>query len=195
MAYVAPMRETPSPSASRIPDDPDAWRLRPASLDDVEGVHGLASEPLVYRYLFDGVAPKRGLIAEGVARAMAGAAATGLGLWVLESPGVQYGGCVELRPDVARRSVELVYLLDPGLWGRGLATRMAWAAIGRAFLGPIDVVVAGTDGANAASVAVMRRLGMRFRRAVSYPLGPGVEYALSRDDPGPDERPAVLEMH
>jgi RimJ/RimL family protein N-acetyltransferase len=175
-----------------FPSDQDTWRLRPATLDDVDGVHGLACEPLVYRYLFDGAAPKRGVIAEGIAGAMADAAATGLGLWVLEGPGGRYGGCVQLRPDMVARSAELVYLLDPGLWGRGLATRMAWTAIMKAFLGPIDVVVAGTDGANAASVAVMRRLGMRFRRAVSYPLGPGVEYALSRNVPGPDERPALL---
>jgi RimJ/RimL family protein N-acetyltransferase len=174
--------------------DRDGWGLRPATLDDVDGFDALASEPLVYRYLFDGAAPGRETIAEGVAGAVADAARTGLGLWLLYGPGVPCGGGVQLRPDAAARSAEMIYLLDPAWWGRGLATRMAWTAIARAFAGGIEVVVAGTDGGNAASQAVMRRLGMRFRRAVSYPLGAGVEYAIAHDDPVPEPRPALLPM-
>jgi hypothetical protein len=49
----------------------------------------------------------------------------------------------------------------------------------------ISTVFAGADGPNRASQSVMRRLAMRFRRAVEYPLGPGVEYVLQRDDPRP----------
>jgi len=38
----------------------------------------------------------------------------------------------------------------------------------------------------------MRRLGMRFYRAVHYPLGKGFEYALTRADPAPKPQPALL---
>lgn len=170
----------------------DRWGLRRATLGDVDGLHALASEPLVYRYLFDGAAPSREMIGEGVADSVADAARTGLGLWILRSPATAYAGCVQLRPDMAAKSAELVYLLDPPWWGRGLATRMAWTAVTQAFQRNIEVVVAGTDGTNTASHALMRRLGMRFRRHVSYPLGPGVEYQLLRGDPGPEPTPAVL---
>jgi [ribosomal protein S5]-alanine N-acetyltransferase len=172
--------------------EPESWRLRPVALGDIDGLHALASQPSVYRYLFDGAAPDRATIANGVAKAMADAARTGLGLWVLEDPRVRYAGGVLLRPDLAARSAELTYFLKPALWGRGLATRIAWTAIGKAFQAPIDVVQAGADAANTASLNVMRRLGMRFVRDVSYPLGPGALYALARGDPGPEVPPAAL---
>jgi ribosomal-protein-alanine N-acetyltransferase len=174
------------------PVDPDGWHLRSATLADVDGVHRLACEPLVYRYLFDGTAPERDSIAAEIARAIADAARTRLGLWILQCPRAPYGGCVQLRPDLSAKSAELIYFLDPAHWGRGLATRMGWTAISRAFQGPFDVVVAGTDGANAASLAVMRRLGMRFHRAVRYPLGEGFEYTLARGDAAPKSQPALL---
>jgi RimJ/RimL family protein N-acetyltransferase len=173
----------------------DSWGLRPATLDDVDGLHALACEPLVYRYLYDGAAPDRELIARIVARAAEDAAGTGLGLWILEGEGVRHGGCVQLQPgDMGPRCATLAYLLDPAHWRRGLATSMAWTAITRAFQTGIDMVVAGTDAPNTASLAVMRRLGMRFLRDVSFPLGPGVEYVLSRGDPGPEPSPALLPM-
>ena len=177
-------------------DEPnrDSWGLRLATLDDVDGLHALACEPPVYRYLFDGAAPSREMIREGVAGAVADAARTGLGLWLLHSPEVRCGGGVQLRPDLAAKSAELLYLLDPAWWGRGLATRMAWTATTEAFQAGLKVVVASTDGPNAASQAVMRRLGMRVRRDVALPLGPGVEYQLARSDPGPEPRPALLPM-
>lgn len=171
----------------------DDWRLRPATTADVDGVHALAGKPAVYRYLFDGVAPAKPAIAGLIAESAAEAAETGLGFWVLTHPSAPYAGGVRLQPDLAARSAELTYLLDPDHWGRGLATRMAWTAITRAFRCPhIDRVVAGADAPNTASLAVMARLGMRFCRDVEYPLGPGVEYALRRDDPGPSPPPVPL---
>jgi hypothetical protein len=58
--------------------EPDGWHLRSATLADVDGLHRLACEPLVYRYLFDATAPERDAIADGIARAMADAARTRL---------------------------------------------------------------------------------------------------------------------
>jgi hypothetical protein len=51
-----------------------------------------------------------------------------------------------------------------------------------------------SDRANGASLAVMRRLGMRFYRDVRYPLGKGFQYTLARGDPGPKPQPALLAM-
>jgi hypothetical protein len=41
----------------------DGWRLRRAALNDVDGLYALAANPLVYRYLFDGVPPEKAFIA------------------------------------------------------------------------------------------------------------------------------------
>jgi hypothetical protein len=35
------------------------WHLRPADLNDFNGLHALAADPLVYRYLFDGSPPDK----------------------------------------------------------------------------------------------------------------------------------------
>lgn len=173
----------------------DGWHLRSATWDDIDGLHDLASKPPVYRYLFDGVAPARELIARRLAEGIAGAAGTGQGVWLLEGCASRYAGCVELRPYPSPRSSELTYLLDPAHWGRGLAVRMAWTAIAQAFLShEINSVIAGADLPNTASFAVMRRLGMRLHKAVQYPLGDGAEYVLHRGDPSPMPRPALIPL-
>jgi [ribosomal protein S5]-alanine N-acetyltransferase len=182
-------------SSAKEPMAPATWHLRSASPTDVDGVHRLASEPLVYRYLFDGIAPERDSIAQGITQATRDAALTGLGLWILACPRLPYGGCVQLRPDICAKSADLIYLLHPAHWGRGLGTRMAWTAMHQAFAQGMDLIVAGSDGANGASLAVMGRLGMRLHREVRYPLGKGVEYVLERGDPGPRPPPALLPIH
>jgi hypothetical protein len=75
----------PASSESGGPDEPEAWQLRAATLDHVDGLHALAAHPLVYRHLFDGAAPERETVAQLIAQAMdCAAAGTGLGLWMLE---------------------------------------------------------------------------------------------------------------
>jgi [ribosomal protein S5]-alanine N-acetyltransferase len=171
----------------------ETWWLRHASLADTDGLHALGSKPLVYRYLFDGSSPSREYIAKRIGDTIPVESANGSGTWLLGNSVASYAGCVQLLPDLSERITELTYLLDPNYWGQGLAVRMGWTAITQAFLSSrIDAVVAGADAPNEASFAVMQRLGMRFRRHVRYPLGPGMEYMLHRDDIGPSPRPAVL---
>ena len=163
-------------SAIRNAQTKDNWWLRAADLNDIDGLHALASSPLVYRYIFDGAPPGKEYIARRVAESVANAEESGLGMWFLEDVSARYAGCVELRPYPSSRSAELTYLLDPRYWGQGLALSMAWTAINRAFLSSqIESVIAGADLANTASIAVMRHLGMRFHKDVQYPLGAGVE--------------------
>ena len=182
-------------SAIRDTQTKDGWRLRAADLNDVDGLDALAASPLVYRYLFDGAPPDKEYITRLVAQSVANAGETGFGMWFLEDVSTRYAGCVELRPYPSPRSAELTYLLDPRYWGQGLALRMAWTAITYTFLSSqIDSVIAGTDLPNKASLAVMRRLGMRFHNDVQYPLGAGVEYVMHRDDVGPLPKPVLISL-
>jgi ribosomal-protein-alanine N-acetyltransferase len=177
------------------PETKDGWRLRAAGLNDIDGLHVLAAMPLVYRYLFDGVPPDKEFIARAVAQSVANAGERGFGMWFLEDASTRYAGCVELRPYPSPRSAELIYLIDPRYWGQGLAVRMAWTAITYAFLSSqIDFVIVGADLPNTASIAVMRRLGMRFHKDVQYPLGAGAEYVLHRDDVGPLPKPVLISL-
>ena len=166
---------------------------RRADLNDIDGYHALAANPLVYQYLFDGAPPDKEYITCLLTQSVTNTGETALGMWFLENVSARYAGCVELRPYPSPRSAELIYLLDPRYWGQGLALRMAWTAITHAFSSlQIDSVIAGTDLPNTASLAVMRRLGMRFHKDVRYPLGAGVEYVLHRDDLGPLPKPVLI---
>ena len=69
------------------------------------------------------------------------------------------------------------------MWGLGFAPRMAHTVMKRAFeTGLIATIWAGADAPNQASLAVMKRLGMQFRREVQYPLGDGMEYQMKAEE-------------
>ena len=173
----------------------DCWRLRAADLSDTDGLYALCCVPLVYRYLCDGAPPDKEFIKDRVTEGVANAGDTGLGMWFLEDVSIRYAGCVELRPYLPMGTAEVVYSLDPRFWGQGLALRMAWSAITHAFSSSqIEAIIAGADGENSASFAVMRRLGMRFHKEVQYALGPGAEYILHRGDTGPVPRPPLISI-
>ncbi len=171
----------------------EEWCLRRASDDDVERLHTLLQVPDVYRFLTDGVALPRWRVVQWIQRAHAHVRDHGMGFWMLEGDQGVLAGCVELKMQSQPGSAELTYLLHPKFWGHGLATRMSWTVMQRAFeMGYVDQIIAGADEPNTASVRVMHRLGMTFWRTVQYPLGPGVEYVCRRGDPVPTPLPTVI---
>ncbi|NEP83510.1 MAG: GNAT family N-acetyltransferase [Okeania sp. SIO3B3] len=172
------------------------WHLRRASEQDVDALYTLLCVPEVYHYLCDGMPPPRCQAEKLIELNSADNAANGLGLWLLENDTHQLAGCVSLDADSRPRTGELIYLLHPEYWGQGLATRMSWTVVERVFRERLlDQIIAGADGPNQASIAVMSRLGMKYLRAVRYPLGPGVEYVLRHDDPKSTLLPDLLLLH
>ena len=160
--------------------DAHLQRLGP---DATEEVHRLLCVPQVYDYLADGAEPPRSLTADWIAAAAGDSAGVGGGIWALKFPHERAILGVARLADDSKGELELTYLLHPDLWGLGYATRMAHTAMNRAFgTGRVSAIWAGADVPNAASIAVMERLGMRFRRKVAYPAGEGVEYAMEVDE-------------
>lgn len=157
--------------------------LRSIGADDEAETHRLLRIPEVYEYLADGVEPPPSVTADWIETAANDSLRLGGGIWALEFPherGIL--GVVRLADD-GKGELELTYLLHPDLWGLGYATRMAHTAMDHAFgTGRVSVIWAGADVPNTASIAVMERLGMRFRRKVEYPVGEGVEYAMQADE-------------
>lgn len=171
------------------------WLLRRGVEEDIDELHALMCHPQVSRYLLDGKAPRRHIIAQWIETEQGEPADSGFGLWILcnttDTPAL--AGCVRLVPYQQPGAAELVYALHPQYWGQGLATRMAWSIIQQALQGGYFThVVAGADRPNTASFAVMDRLGMRFLRNVDYPLGPGREYVFGRGDAPPDPLPKPI---
>lgn len=170
------------------------WQLHEATYDDVDDLYMVAIIPEVYRYLADGVAPSREYMKKWIGANYAEDRVSGVGLWLLKNKEGQLAGCVSLGMH-GERSAELIYLLHPFFWGKGLATAMNWTVIQYAFrTGNFDQIIAGTDQPNIASAAVMKRLGMKFLQDVKYPMGPGVEYIYRKDFPAPADLPVILKM-
>ena len=158
-------------------------RLRNATLQDEGKIHQLFCLPEVFEYLADGEQPPPGTASVWIGSAAADLANYGGGLWALvDRADVFMGGLVRLAGD-DNGELELTYLLHPSLWGLGLATRMAHTVMKRAFgVGLVSTIWAGADAPNKASFAVMKRLGMEFRREVQYPLGAGMEYQMKAEE-------------
>jgi RimJ/RimL family protein N-acetyltransferase len=120
--------------------------LRPITMDDVDLLVALDSDPQVMRFISGGK-PSSHAETERI---------------VQRSLGHRWFG---IRPSTAT-SRELGYRLRREAWGKGLATEGARAVIAVAFTQPgVDRVRAETMAVNTGSRAVMERCGLRFVRA------------------------------
>lgn len=82
-----------------------------------------------------------------------------------------------------RDRVEADFALGKAWWGRGLATEAASAVFLRAFvIDDVTEIVGIAHRDNAASIAVMRKLGMERQSDVVARNVPSVLYALKRQD-------------
>ena len=142
-------------------------RLRPFAREDIDALHAHWTQPDVRRYLWDGRVISREEAADVVEESVTGFAERRYGFWVIERAGIEsLVGFAGLRPlpDDANE-LELYYGLERVHWGSGFATEASRAVLRYGF----DVLGLGriyirTDGPNAASVAVMERLGASYVR-------------------------------
>ena len=154
--------------------------LRPVMADDHAAVLAHWTQPDVRRFLFDGAALSGAEVAETIEESMGDFAARGFGVWLIEL-GSATGliGTAGLRP-LGSSGLEIFYSLAPGAWGHGYATEAARAVVEYG-LGPLGLpeVLAEVDEGNAASVAVVRRLGMTPYAVVPGLLGPMTRYRIT----------------
>ncbi len=131
--------------------------LTPVCTADVEPLHRHWNEPAVGRHLWDGGPLPLRTVEEVVAGSERDFARAGYGIWALRrSAAGPVLGTAGLRQ--VDRQVELLFSLDPGYRGRGLATEAARAVLDDALC--VGGVVAFTDADNHASQCVLARLGM-----------------------------------
>jgi ribosomal-protein-alanine N-acetyltransferase len=132
--------------------------LRPVTADDRAVLLAHWTLPDVRRFLFDGAALSAAEVAETIEESIRDFIAGGYGIWLIHG-------------------LEIFYSLAPGSWGHGYATEAARAVVEHA-LGPLGLpeVLAEVDEGNAASVAVVKRIGMAAFAAVPGMLGPMTRY-------------------
>jgi RimJ/RimL family protein N-acetyltransferase len=138
----------------------ERMRLRPITLDDVDLLVDLDSDPAVMRFISGGVPTPRAE-AEGIVRRSLGHR------WLaFHKQDAAFVGWFGMRKcdDTGRRR-ELGYRLRRAEWGKGLATEASLAVIATAFttLGA-DRIRAETMAVNTASRRVMERCGLRYVR-------------------------------
>ena len=158
--------------------------LRPVTADDHAALLAHWTQPDVRRFLFDGAAPSAAEVAETIEESMGDFAARGFGVWLIElgtaadldRTAAGLVGTAGLRP-LEGSGLEIFYSLAPGAWGHGYATEAARAVVEYG-LGPLGLpeVLAEVDEGNAASVAVIKRLGMTPYAVVPGLLGPMTRY-------------------
>jgi RimJ/RimL family protein N-acetyltransferase len=158
--------------------------LRPVTADDHAAVLAHWTQPDVRRFLFDGAAPSAAEVAETIEESIGDFATRGFGVWLIElstasrldSSAAGLVGTAGLRP-LGGSGLEIFYSLAPGAWGHGYATEAARAVVEYG-LGPLGLpeVLAEVDEGNAASVAVVKRLGMTPYAVVPGLLGPMTRY-------------------
>lgn len=154
--------------------------LRPVTGDDHVWLGAHWNTPQVRRFLFDGAAQTPAEITAVIEDSTVNFAAAGYGLWLIRETGAAgLAGTAGLRPLEDLR-LEIFYSLAPDVWGKGYATEAARALLQYA-LGPLGLpeVPAEADEGNAASVAVVERLGMSPFAVVRGLLGPPTRYRTS----------------
>ena len=151
--------------------------LRPVTAQDHAALLGHWTLPDVRRFLFDGAVLSAGEVTETIEESARDFAAGGYGIWLIqEEDRAGLVGTAGLRP-LEELGLEIFYSLAPGSWGRGYATEAARAVVEYA-LGPLGLpeVLAEVDEGNAASVAVVKRLGMTPFAVTPGLLGPMTRY-------------------
>jgi RimJ/RimL family protein N-acetyltransferase len=155
--------------------------LRPASTQDHGDLLAHWITPDVRRFLFDGAVMSPAEITDAIEDSARSFAAAGYGLWLIrERDGTDLVGTAGLRP-LEDLGPEVTYSVAPGAWGQGYATEAARAVVVHA-LGALELpeVLAEVDEGNAASVAVIERLGMTRFDVVPGALGPMIRYRRTR---------------
>lgn len=154
--------------------------LRPFTADDADLLIELDSDPAVMRYLTGGTSTAPDVVRDlHLPNIIAGYGKWGgeLGLFAAqEKDGGAFIGWFCLRPerDGPSDEAELGYRLRQAAWGKGYATEVSRALLGKAFAElALRVVWAETMTVNRGSRNVMEKVGMTF--ADTLPTPPDME--------------------
>lgn len=161
------------PESAASPLQPTSARLlfRLVAAEDLPVLHALARDEHIRRFLLDGERVSEAWCAQLIEATRQEFATSKLGMWLLferDQPASAIGFAGFWRFDGVGAAPQLLYALRPAYTGRGYAGEAASSLIAFArvheALREIDAAV---DEPNAASIAVLKRLG--FRRVGEAP--------------------------
>jgi len=161
--------------------------LRPYDCEDEAAIVALLTDPDVMRFVGDGVfAPDR---ARRVFEKVFVLYERGSwGVWaVTERETDRLVGSAEIKPR-PNDEWEIVYILGKDAWGKGYATELGRELVRYGFERlALDCVTATVDYANAVSIRVLEKLGMRQIGEESDELGTYAVFGVDRAGRSPSE--------
>ncbi len=158
-------------------------RLRILRIEDLPDLMSIVGDSEVMRYIGveGGVALTREEALDALTSMIAFWNLRGFGRWAVrdKSSDIMVGLCgLRLLEDTP----ELFYAFAKNFWGRGLATESARACLRYGFEElNFNRIIAASRHANAASIRVLQKIGMRYEKDINYQGVEAVCYAVTRD--------------
>ncbi len=146
----------------------DRLKLRRFTSADADRLFELDADPDVMRFITGGVATPRVVIEKQILpRFVREQDDAGVfGFWAAEMAETFIGWFSLRLVDDLPGEAALGYRLHRRFWGQGLASEGAQTLVARGFgLGSLEKISATTYEDNRASIAVMKKIGMRFQRS------------------------------
>jgi ribosomal-protein-alanine N-acetyltransferase len=156
--------------------------LRAFTEKDVEPLHRILGKKDMLRYFPYPDPPSRDKVERLIAGQLKHWEAYGYGWWAVEPRSkdslIGWSG-LGFLPDT--EEIEVAYLLDRAVWGKGLATEAAQACVGYGFEAlELESIVAIVHPENTASQRVIEKLGMSFVDRAQYFGMDCYRYAIER---------------
>ena len=162
--------------------------LRPFTLDDLDALAAINSDPQVMRYIGDGKPAPREHTAERLNFIIEHGRQYGFSVWAVRYKQrhslIGFCGLHHLDRTI---EVEVGYRLARDYWGRGLATEGARASLryGFEYLA-LNRIAAVVQTENVASQRVLEKLGLKYEKAARYYNTDVKYYAITREAYEPD---------
>lgn len=156
--------------------------LLPWQSEDWLAFKPIAIDPLVVKYISNGVPWPDSKIIAFVERQRSHFVEAGYCLWKLLVKGESgVAGFCGLQPLDDLEGVEIGWWLAPAYWRQGLATEAAREVMNGGFTRcGLNRIVAIAQRENRASIRIMEKLGMRYERDALHHKIPVVLYAIAK---------------
>ncbi|MBN2002279.1 MAG: GNAT family N-acetyltransferase [Anaerolineae bacterium] len=145
-------------------------RLRQFSAQDIDPLHAILQQPDILRYFPRSDAPPREAIERLITRQLNDWEKHGYGWWAVEwthQPGLLGWAGLGYLPETDE--TEVAYLLRREVWGQGLATEAATAALAFGFASfDLPLIIGITHPENRASQRVLEKSGLVFVEKTVY---------------------------
>lgn len=143
----------------------DRLRLRPLTAGDLDTLHAHWSVPEVGRWLFDERIPLRAQVEKELLQSCALFERLGIGIWGVHLRAGRFVGTCGFLPVAEIDEIEILFSLEPRVWGRGYAYEASVAALGEAYgTAGLERIVGRCDVPNLASKRLLERLGMTLEK-------------------------------